>query len=408
MKKIMWISDGLNINSGYGIQTAGILKALAQKYEVYHMSFQYHGQPLKLNNVWLLPNGYDMWGNDIVKQHVDSVKPDYIVTLMDLFRPCKWLKEQDKYLKQHGAKTIAYFPLDGKPLPYSSLDPVNVWEQFDYLIPMSMFGQETLLRELPEVKPKVTNVIWHGIDTNIFKPKSLKENQFYQANRKILDSKKFIVSSVFRNINRKNPMALIYAWKTFSKDKDDVLLILHTNPNEKPGTNLARLVLTFGLQKEVMFTGSDMLFFSQPAEFVADIYNASNVHVLATTGEGFGIPIVEAMACGKPNIVTDYTTSDELLSEGKHKEIGKNKYVRRGCLVPYTHKPTSCPETTQRGFIDWKALADALQFYYTTSNNQIIKLYQDKCSEYAQETFDWSVIHKQWLKQFERFENGQA
>jgi len=34
---------------------------------------------------------------------------------------------------------------------------------------------------------------------------------------------------------------------------------------------------------------------------------------MSTTGEGFGITTIEAMACGVPSVVTDYTTTQELL-----------------------------------------------------------------------------------------------
>ena len=37
---------------------------------VYAMSFQYHGQPIILNGIWLMPNGYDMWANDIIDNHM--------------------------------------------------------------------------------------------------------------------------------------------------------------------------------------------------------------------------------------------------------------------------------------------------------------------------------------------------
>lgn len=46
---------------------------------------------------------------------------------------------------------------------------------------------------------------------------------------------------------------------------------------------------------------------------MVDIYNMMDVHALPTGGEGFGIPTVEAMACGVPNVITNYTTGYELV-----------------------------------------------------------------------------------------------
>ena len=38
-----------------------------------------------------------------------------------------------------------------------------------------------------------------------------------------------------------------------------------------------------------------------PDEEMVDIYNMMDVFALPTAGEGFGIPTIEAMACGKPS-----------------------------------------------------------------------------------------------------------
>lgn len=384
-------------------------------------SFQYRGQPIMLNGVTMLSCGYDMWGNDILKQHIDNLKPDYIVTLMDLFRPCAWLKYQKVHLKQHGAKTIAYFPIDGDPLPYETLEwgPIpphintkkpeepNVWEQFDYLVPMSHYGKRILLKELPNLKDRTVEPIWHGINTNVFKPIPLKENRFYNTNKKILEGK-FVISSVFRNIIRKNPQALAFAFYKFAKDKDDVLLLCHTNPNEPQpqGTNLAKIIIRLKMEEKVMFTGSNMLFFSPPSTFVNEVLNVGDVHTIATTGEGFGIPIIESMAVGKPNILTDYTTSEELISNQEEPKIrGNLKMVHRGCLVNKFFMPPTCYQLTNRGFIKYKELAEAFEFYYQMwkkNKNHLRELYQNRCREFAVASFDWEkVILNRWIEFFE-------
>jgi glycosyltransferase involved in cell wall biosynthesis len=46
-----------------------------------------------------------------------------------------------------------------------------------------------------------------------------------------------------------------------------------------------------------------------------EVYNLMDVFYLSTSGEGFGIPIIEAMACEVPVVATDYTTTPELVKE---------------------------------------------------------------------------------------------
>jgi glycosyltransferase involved in cell wall biosynthesis len=55
-------------------------------------------------------------------------------------------------------------------------------------------------------------------------------------------------------------------------------------------------------------------------------YNSMDVLMSASKGEGFGIPIVEAQACGTPVIVGDWTSMGELCFSGW--KIGKDEAER--------------------------------------------------------------------------------
>jgi glycosyltransferase involved in cell wall biosynthesis len=51
-------------------------------------------------------------------------------------------------------------------------------------------------------------------------------------------------------------------------------------------------------------------------EWMADIYNGMDVMCLPTRGEGFGLPLVEAQACGTPVVTTATTSGPELCKSG--------------------------------------------------------------------------------------------
>ncbi len=50
--------------------------------------------------------------------------------------------------------------------------------------------------------------------------------------------------------------------------------------------------------------------------YLALMYNAADVFLGPSRGEGFGIPIIEAQACGTPVIVTNFSSMPELVRWG--------------------------------------------------------------------------------------------
>lgn len=71
---------------------------------------------------------------------------------------------------------------------------------------------------------------------------------------------------------------------------------------------LERLSRAAGVEKHVRFLGA------LPAEDLLELYRATDLFVLPSTGEGFGIAFIEAMACGTPALgFADAGASDALI-----------------------------------------------------------------------------------------------
>jgi glycosyltransferase involved in cell wall biosynthesis len=74
--------------------------------------------------------------------------------------------------------------------------------------------------------------------------------------------------------------------------------------------DVSRLVDSLGLRSRVTFTGY------LPDDDLVVLLNEATVLVLPSLTEGFGLPAVEAAACGCPVIATSESPLPELLGEG--------------------------------------------------------------------------------------------
>ena len=85
---------------------------------------------------------------------------------------------------------------------------------------------------------------------------------------------------------------------------------------EMQGYNLWDVVKALKIDKAVLVPDQYQYLMGYPHYFMADVYNSADVLLSATMGEGFGIPILEAQACGTPVIVGGWTAMEELCFAG--------------------------------------------------------------------------------------------
>jgi len=184
-------------------------------------------------------------------------------------------------------------------------------------------------------------MIYNIVDTQVFRPlpkTKLNKEQLVKLNPVIKDKK--ILLFVGRPNWRKNIEFLFGAFKEITRIRDDVLLYLHVDFNdegviEKP--NIHKLIHASGLQDKIMHTPENRWTKGIDAEFLNRLYNMVDLYVSPHGGEGFGLPICEAMACGVPFVVTDCTSMPEFSDEGKRGLLAKvsKSRVERGIHRPW-------------------------------------------------------------------------
>ena len=84
------------------------------------------------------------------------------------------------------------------------------------------------------------------------------------------------------------------------------------------GLNLLAASQSYGIPPNSITPVNQDLYYLNEIDHndMARIYSAMDVLANPSMGEGFGLPIVEAQACGTPVIVTDWTSMPELVGAG--------------------------------------------------------------------------------------------
>ncbi len=153
-------------------------------------------------------------------------------------------------------------------------------------------------------------VIPHGIDTVRWAPVA------QSIARDLLElpvpEGAFIVGNVNRNQPRKRLDVTIQYfadWLRSSKARNAWLLI-HCARRDT-GWDLERLARYHGVAHRLLLTGGETMQEAAHASKVQLIYNALDVQVSTTLGEGWGLTTMEGMACGIPQVVPDWAALGE-------------------------------------------------------------------------------------------------
>jgi glycosyltransferase involved in cell wall biosynthesis len=296
--KILMVSDSPTLSTGYGRVIKELALAFSKKHDVRVVGWGHNGEehdfPFEIVPCDTRQHGH---GEDLVAQIIRDERPDILFTLGD-----PWMLEYVAELEERSAVTwICYFPIDGYPIPPQWHNWIR---SIDIPIVFSKFSQELVA----DVLGRIPSLIYHGVDTNKFHPIEGKE----AIKSSFGLEGKFVVGTVARNQPRKNLPALIKAFSEFSKNKEDVVLYLHTQIRDV-GWNIDELVQRFGVEGKVMSTGNFRAVKGISDVELNRIYNLFDIFVLPTMSEGFGLPILESQSCGTPVLVTDFSACPELV-----------------------------------------------------------------------------------------------
>lgn len=313
--RILWSSNGPWVSTGYGVQTRLFCPRIRDLGHEVAICAWYglQGGVIGWDGMTVYPGAFHPYGADIAPQHAKEFGADLVISLIDAHA------QPHAMLNKHG-RWAPWFPVDSEPLPRPVMDEVkHAWQPLVF----SRHG-ERMAREAgldPRYVP-------HGVDTKVYRPLPQAEAR----ERLGLPADAFIAVAVMANKglpSRKAWPEQIEAFARFRQRHPDAMLYLHTVlGTEMQGVDITRCLRDFEVPEDAVRVGSQYrALLGFPDEVMRVIYSAGDVLLNCSMGEGFGVPIIEAQACGTPVITGDWTAMSEITGAGWAVKQGTPWYV---------------------------------------------------------------------------------
>jgi glycosyltransferase involved in cell wall biosynthesis len=191
-----------------------------------------------------------------------------------------------------------------KPLPrlYRRMNYPRSARAADAIIINSESLRSEIQRYLKVDEAKL-KLIYEAVDHDLFQPGDPGEARVRVTRYGITKPFVLFVSSLWPY---KNCDGLLRAWALAGGDLGDrQLAIVGAGRDEKYLASLQSLAAELGIASDVVFVGP------VPLEETVSFYRAADVFVYPSLNETFGLPILEAMACGCPVVTSDTSAMPE-------------------------------------------------------------------------------------------------
>jgi glycosyltransferase involved in cell wall biosynthesis len=289
----------------------------------------------------------------------------------------------------------------------------------DSVFTYSEWGRDVLEKQ-SEGKIKVVDIASPGADMNIMKPVPNKSE--HRQAFGFVDNVN-IIGTVMRNQKRKLYPDLIESFGKLLKNHpnlaNNTFLYLHCSYPD-PGWDIPLLVKESGLGHKIMFTykcGQCGYFFpsffqdarmgcprchapsailansevSVEDEELAQIINWFDIYVQYSICEGFGMPQVEAAACGVPIMAVDYSAMESVVRNLKGYPIKVDRYFRESETMAY------------RAYPDNDHLVELLAKFLAMPNEMRMRKGRDAYMQ-ANKLYNWDRTAKIWEKHLDSIE----
>jgi len=398
--KIVWCSNYSGQPTGYGVICNNVVPYIQHNSKHEMVEFAISG----INRVLpFVNNGIKVYGSSNFggKMGVGDWP-----AIQNLERPDMWMLNFDAWASERsipklGIKYAIYPPLDHDPLP-------PVWrdclEGAIDIVPYCQFGERVLKNGLGISAP-ISHYIPHGVDTKHYFPMDVNRTEVF--GRETSDDA--FVIGIFKNnqgTRAKYNLQLEGVRKFINTVHDDsVRVYIHASAVGGNAPDLRELVRRYNLEGHVYMIAPDRYRYGISESEMAETYNACDIVLNCVAGEGWGLPITEAFACGVPVIGTAFSSMPEIISgvEGEIKkkvlDHGECYEVDRGWLVPTASSEFTLGKRSERRTINTDDIATALVKAYENPGKR--KEMGARANKWVQK-WDWDRVGDMWIDYFDK------
>lgn len=428
-KLLIW-SDSPTVPTGFGVVAKNLFSDLYKKYDVDIVAINYHGDEKYDTKNWFLypaQKGNDLLGLSKLIKIAEREQPEKIILFQDIFQISKIFSKLKEVSPK--SKIIIYFPIDGEPVSIAWKEPIA---KSDVAITYTDFARESIFRTFPDLRSKKKiYTLDHGVDSSVFKPLSQTEIRNVRQEHQWSDN--FVVVNVNRFQPRKGIFLTLRAFALFTKGYKickcgnwylksreicdlngcsethvesivngvpNAILYLHMSPHEQsmgpgPAHSLQAQAINAGFVDEDLLKPNLKLsinatnIYENPVseEELNKIYNAANVNLTTTLGEGFGFSLAESMAAGTKSIAPNNSAIPEVLGNTGH------------LIDNVAHFSQAMDNSLVRPIVDVRGVVTALRQEYNRwkDSGQEKEVYK-KGVKRAQKDFQWGP-RRDFIKQ---------
>lgn len=305
---------------------------------------------------------------------------------------------------QRGIRSMLYFPVD------APLDPewTDIIAAVDLPVAYTEYGKQEAEKKGADRGHAIEcAVIPHGVDTGLYKPvpnrAALRDTLWHQ---KWLGPDDFLMLNVNANQRRKDVTRSLELLAEVRRLGVPAKLLMHMPEASHEGLSLSHVARQLGFAELKEWAHHGVYFRNGNALLTEDqlpkYYNAADLYVTTTLGEGWGLGITEALACGCPVALPMHTACEEIFNRVTAAPGGESRMV--GLPTEYWGVVLDGDNSRIRHRVDVARAAQFIKDYYDSGQWRNRPHLPDEVEHWL----SWGRIASEMLRTLRRREFPQA